>query len=62
MKNQEFERCAVCGKTGILKRKYYKYNIKCDCHSPEHFELVLHCPSCVPKPPETTTVFIKPIN
>ena len=52
--------CDVCKKTDvILTRKYYHYrSIKCECHSPNHFELVRHCADCTPKPPETTKVVI----
>jgi hypothetical protein len=52
--------CDICGQSSELSRKYYYYDIKCECHSPEHFEIVRHCSRCEPKPPEKTTVFIHP--
>jgi hypothetical protein len=57
----EFGQCELCGREAELKRRYYHYDIKCDCHSPNHFELVRHCADCTPKPPEKTTVTIKPM-
>lgn len=49
-------KCSICGKVGLVERKYYYYDIKCDCHSPKHFEIVEHCKECVPKPPHATNV------
>lgn len=45
--------CEICGEKMVyLKRTYFKFDgIKCECHSPCHFELVNHCHQCVPKPP-----------
>lgn len=62
MNDQEHGICRVCGNEGNLTRTYFYYDIKCDCHSPQHFEMVRHCPSCKPKAPEETTVYIKPID
>ena len=56
----EYGKCEVCAKEATLERKYFHYDIKCDCHSPNHFEMVRHCSDCTPKPPEKTTVCIKP--
>ncbi|WCS68602.1 hypothetical protein Goe16_01880 [Bacillus phage vB_BsuM-Goe16] len=53
-------KCDVCGVTAPLTRKCYHYDVKCECHSPNHFEVVEHCGDCTPRPPETTTVFMKP--
>lgn len=56
-------KCDICGKENVeLERKYYYYNIKCECHSPQHFEIVDHCKACIPKPPKKTTIYIEPIN
>lgn len=52
----EFGRCDICGEAGELQRKYYYYDIKCDCHSPKHFEVVRYCKNCSPKPPFQTKV------
>jgi len=54
--------CEICGNEGPLLRTYFYYGIKCDCHSPEHFELIRHCQDCVPKPPNMTTVYMKPVT
>lgn len=53
-------KCDICGNESQLSRKYYYYDINCQCHGPKHFEIVRHCRSCKPKPPETTTVYINP--
>jgi hypothetical protein len=53
--------CDVCGKEKVaLKRQYYFYGVKCDCHSPEHFEIVEHCNDCTPVPPKRTTITLEP--
>lgn len=51
--------CDVCGKYSPLERTYFGYDIKCECHSPNHFELVHHCSNCVPVEPEYTKVTMK---
>lgn len=48
-----FGRCEVCGKEGPLTRTYFRIPIKCDCHSPEHFDAVDHCTGCMPVRPTT---------
>lgn len=57
---QESGRCQVCGKKGIVQRTYFYYEIKCECHSPEHFEIRWHCKDCTPKEPISTEIYIKP--
>lgn len=52
--------CAVCGKKAVLTRTYFNYDFKCDCHSPNHFELVDHCATCVPNTPKATLVTVTP--
>lgn len=52
-------KCGICGKEAILSRKYYYYPIKCECHSPCHFELVCHCSTCTPVEPKETRVLFK---
>lgn len=42
----EVGRCDICGEVKPLRRKYYHYDIKCDCHSPKHFEIVMHWLDC----------------
>lgn len=58
----EYGKCEMCGTIGPLIRKYYYYGIKCECHSPEHFELVRHCKGCKPKPPKRTTISMNPTS
>jgi len=60
----EINDCSICGKKGVvgINRKYFHYNIKCDCHSPMHFEMIYHCNDCIPIPPKKTVVYIKPID
>lgn len=56
----ETGKCEICGKENvILYRAYWHYPIPCECHGPEHFELIRHCSSCVPKEPEYTKVEFK---
>lgn len=53
----EFGKCEVCGKEAVLTRTYTHYKgLKCDCHSPRHFDVVRHCPTCVPSERRTTAV------
>jgi len=55
----EYGTCDICGKDRPLSRKYYKYDIKCDCcndKDDDHFEIVRHCNKCEPKPPRTIKV------
>jgi hypothetical protein len=59
----EFGNCKICKKEDIpINRRYYHYDIKCECHSPNHFEIVYHCNNCEPKPPQKTQIWIKPID
>lgn len=55
-------KCQICGAEGQINRKYYHYGIRCECHSPQHFEIVFHCNSCEPVEPKQTTVTIKTEN
>jgi hypothetical protein len=52
----EFGKCDICGKQGVLSRKYYHYDIICRCHSPKHFDLVRHCKDCKPVRPMETKI------
>jgi hypothetical protein len=60
MGEQEQGRCQVCEKEGIVERTYFYYGIKCECHSPEHFEIRWNCKECTPKEPTSTEIYIKP--
>ena len=56
MASQEYGKCDMCGEEGVLQRAYYHYDVKCDCHSPTHFELIKYCKDCVPSEPVSTCV------
>ena len=62
----EVAKCDVCGKERPILRRYYHYDILCDCcnneGSNDHFEFVRHCSDCTPSPPQKITVQIKPID
>jgi hypothetical protein len=55
----EHNKCDICGFIGAVNRKYYHYPIKCECHSPQHFELVIHCNNCIPTEPTVTKLTVK---
>jgi hypothetical protein len=57
-----FGSCEVCGKEAILERTYYNYEIKCECHSPNHFECIDHCSNCTPIEPYITKIYMKSSN
>lgn len=62
MSETEFGKCDICGEEKPLQRTYYHYDIKCNCHSPNHFEIVSHCKDCTPKEPLETKVYLSPIK
>lgn len=52
--DEEYGICDMCGNKGIIQRRYYHFDIRCECHLPNHFEIVHYCKDCVPiMPPET---------
>lgn len=55
----EWGKCDICGKEAALNRKYFYYPIKCECHAPQHFEIVWHCANCEPKEPLETKIRLK---
>ena len=57
--DSEYGFCGTCLKEGDITTTYFHYNIKCDCHSPNHFEIVWHCPTCEPQEPQTTQITLK---
>lgn len=60
MGEMEIGRCECCGAENVqLQRKYFRYPIKCECHSPEHFIMIRHCENCNPKEPEETRITLK---
>jgi hypothetical protein len=58
----EYGICDICKKEAILQRTYFRYDIKCECHSPYHFEMIRHCNNCIPKEPLITNITIKTAN
>lgn len=58
----EFGKCECCGNEDFLQRTYFRYPIKCECHSPYHFELVRHYKNYTPTEPTTTKITIKTSN
>ena len=58
----ELGTCEICGEECPLQRKYWYYDIKCECHSPRHFEMVRHCNKCTPIEPDTITVTLLTCN
>jgi hypothetical protein len=56
----EMGTCGVCKKEKvILQRTYFHYDIKCECHSPNHFEIVRHCGECKPIQPTETKIYLR---
>lgn len=61
----EYGNCDLCNVYASLSRRYYRYDIKCDCCNKKednHFEIVRHCELCEPKPPKKVVVYLKPLN
>lgn len=55
--------CDFCGKQTQVDRKYYYYDVDCECCvGPRHFEIVKYCKDCSPQPPCKIFVILKPIN
>jgi serine/threonine protein phosphatase 1 len=65
MGESEFGKCNICNQDTSLSRKYYYYDIKCECCNSEndpHFEIVHHCIHCKPKPPRVVKATLNPIQ
>lgn len=59
----EFDKCQICGQYAQIHRTYFRYpEIKCECHSPCHFDLVRHCDKCKPRIPEYTRIELRTDN
>ena len=59
----EVNKCNVCGRETQINRKYYRYDIKCDCcnsKEDDHFEIVFHCKNCIPIAPKRIVVHLEP--
>jgi len=58
--DQEVGKCMVCKEDNkVLQRTVFHYDIKCECHSPNHFESISHCAGCVPIEPKETKITVK---
>ena len=68
MSDAEWGKCDICGHHNTVSRKYYHYDIDCDCcHSivngkNKHFEIVRYCPDCTPVPPKRISVVVEPMT
>ena len=64
MNNIEVDYCDICHKKKQVRRKYYYYDINCDCcgSSRGHFEIVRYCDKCTPKPPKRINIVMEPYN
>ena len=61
--SSEIGYCDICHMEKPLSRKYYYYDIDCECcNGNTHFEIVRHCKDCTPIPPRKITVYIQPMN
>ena len=56
--------CDICHKKKQIKRKYYYYDVNCDCcgSSQGHFEIIKYCDKCTPKPPKRINIIMEPYN
>lgn len=54
----ESGKCQYCDYEGPINRTYFRYDINCECHSPQHFEIVWHCNNCEPVEPIQTKLTI----
>lgn len=57
--SSEFGKCDICKQEKPLQRTYFHYDIKCECCSTKHFEMVHHCFDCVAIEPKETTITLK---
>ena len=61
----EYGPCDICKKNTPLTRKYYRYDLKCNCCNraeDNHFEIVRFCANCQPKPPLTVKAYLDPLE
>lgn len=59
----EYGSCDICKTQGPLSRKYYRYDVKCECcnaKDDDHLEIIRHCSECDPRPPRQISVMIAP--
>ena len=59
----EYGTCSKCNTEAPLTRKYFHYDINCECCvGNKHFEIVKTCQHCEPKPPSYIKVVLTPIS
>lgn len=58
----EINYCDICHKQTQIQRKYYHYDIDCECCGGNHFEIIKHCKNCKPKPPHRISAIMTPIE
>lgn len=59
MGDQMYGYCSFCKEDKILQRTYFYYDIKCECHTGNHFVIVDHCYDCKAQEPRETRVILK---
>ena len=52
--------CDICRKKTQVQRKYYHYDIDCECCGGNHFEIVRYCKDCKPHPPKYISAIVIP--
>ena len=59
----EVDYCDICHEKKQVSRKYYHYNLNCQCCGGQyHFEIVRYCKDCEPKPPKYISAEVSPIE
>ena len=58
----EIDYCDICHKKTQVSRKYYHYNIACECCGSTHFEIVRYCKNCTPRPPYRISAIVEPYD
>lgn len=58
----EIDYCDICHKKTQVQRKYYHYNVACECCGTNHFEIVRYCKDCVPRPPHRISAIVLPYD
>lgn len=58
----EIDKCGTCKQVKPVSRKYYYYDIKCECCNNNHFVIVKHCSDCLPVEPTHTKIELKTSN
>jgi len=63
MSEVEIDYCDICHKKKQIQRKYYYYDINCECcGGPQHFEIVKYCTECKPVPHHWITAIVIPTS